>query len=235
MSSYQEEQIESYAMVLTHIATLTASERRAFDSEISDYLSFREEVDAFLLEHFGAVCTQKCYQDSVSACCSREGIITFFGDVVVNVLVSRDVEIKALMNTLKRPNSGLKCIYLGDTGCMWRAKPIVCEMFLCKQAQSKVFAKNKRAGQAWEELKQRRKAYTWPDRPVLFDNLERYFLDAGYTSPLMYLHNSPGLLNVKRQAGAKKADNPSESFKKVVILIFHLSKFMVLHSNFKWS
>ncbi|MFC1813698.1 hypothetical protein ACFL03_13520 [Thermodesulfobacteriota bacterium] len=200
MSSYQKEQIESFSMVRKHTATLTTLERKAFESEISDYLSFRDEVDAFLVEHFSAVCTQKCYQDMVSACCSREGIITFFGDIVVNVLVSQDSEIKALMNVLQQPNSGFKCIYLGNNGCVWRVKPIVCEMFLCKQARSNVFEKNSPAGQVWEELKQRQKLYTWPDRPVLFDNLERYFMDAGYTSSLMYLHNSPGLLRVKAQA-----------------------------------
>ncbi|MGD2030721.1 MAG: hypothetical protein PVG86_12380, partial [Desulfobacterales bacterium] len=52
----------------------------------------------------------------------------------------------------------------------------------------------------WNELKQRKKIYTWPDRPVLFDDLERYFMNAGYSSPLMYLHNSPGLLRIKKQA-----------------------------------
>lgn len=33
------------------------------------------------------------------------------------------------------------------------------------------------------------------------ETLKRYFMDARYTSPLMYLHNSPGLLRVKQQAG----------------------------------
>ena len=207
MSSYQKEQIESFSMVRKHIETLTTLERKAFESEISDYLSFRDEVDAFLFEHFSAVCTQECYQDSVSACCSREGIITFFGDIVVNVLVSQNNEIKSLINALQRPNSGFKCVYLGNNGCMWRVKPIVCEMFLCKQARSNVFENKPVAGQVWEELKQRRKVYTWPDRPVLFDNLERYFMDAGYTSSLMYLHNSPGLLRVKEKGTKVNKNN----------------------------
>jgi len=81
---------------------------------------------------------------------------------------------------------------------MWRVKPIVCEMFLCEQAKKEVFREKAWAEDAWEELKQRKKLYTWPDRPVLFDDLERYFMDAGYSSPLMYLHNSPGLLRVKQ-------------------------------------
>jgi len=51
-------------------------------------------------------------------------------------------------------------------------------------------------------LEAKRKRFTWPDQPVLFDDLESYFMKSGYRSPLMYLHNSPGLLRVKQKAGA---------------------------------
>ncbi|RLB85139.1 MAG: hypothetical protein DRH24_02990 [Deltaproteobacteria bacterium] len=198
MNSYQQEQAESLSMVQRCLATLSASERQALEVKITDYLLFRDEVDTFLSDHFSALCTKKCYLNKLSACCSREGIITFFGDVVVNTLVSRNEEINLLLATLRKPNTGFKCIYLGNNGCMWRVKPIVCEMFLCEQAKKEVFREKAWAEDAWEELKQRKKLYTWPDRPVLFDDLERYFMDAGYSSPLMYLHNSPGLLRVKQ-------------------------------------
>lgn len=198
MNSYQKEQAESLSMVQRCLASLSASERQALEVKITDYLLFRDEVDTFLSDHFSNLCTKKCYRNKLSACCSREGIITFFGDVVVNTLVSRNEEINLLLATLRKPNIGFKCIYLGDNGCMWRVKPIVCEMFLCEQAKKEVFREKAWAEDAWEELKQRKKLYTWPDRPVLFDDLERYFMDAGYSSPLMYLHNSPGLLRVKQ-------------------------------------
>ena len=198
MNSYQQEQAESLAMVQRCLTTLSASERQALEVKISDYLLFRNAVDTFLSDHFSNLCTKKCYQNKLSACCSREGIITFFGDMVVNTLVSCNKEINALVKVLQKPNTGLKCIYLGNNGCMWRVKPIVCEMFLCEQAKKEVFREKAWAEDAWEELKQRKKLYTWPDRPVLFDDLERYFMDAGYSSPLMYLHNSPGLLRVKQ-------------------------------------
>ena len=200
MYSYQKEQSETLSMVQRHIATLSARERQGLESEIADYLLFRDEVDAFLCEYFSNVCTQKCFQNDLSACCSREGIITFFGDVVVNVLVSPYTVIHALMTVLQKRNRGFKCIYLGNHGCMWRIKPIVCEMFLCEQAKKEVFQEKPLAGQLWDELKQRKNRYTWPDRPVLFEALERYFIDAGYSSPLMYMHNSPGLLRVRKQA-----------------------------------
>ena len=58
----------------------------------------------------------------------------------------------------------------------------------------------------WELLEQRRKQFTWPDQPVLFDELEEHFLEAGHKSPLMYLHNSPGLLLVKNRGKKSKSE-----------------------------
>ena len=200
MNSYQKEQAETLNMVCRHLKTISVQERQRLLSQISDYLLFRDAVNAFLSEHFENICTQKCYQSKISACCSRDGIITFFGDVVVNVLVSNGTEIKALARVLKNPNDGFKCIYLGGHGCMWRIKPIICEMFLCDPAEESVFKKKPMTNKLWLELKQREKHYRWPDRPVLFDDLEKYFMAAGYSSSLMYLHNSPGLLRVKELA-----------------------------------
>jgi hypothetical protein len=204
MSSYQKEQAQTFNMVYRHLKTISKQERQRLLTQVSDYLQFRDAVDAFLRENFENICTQKCYQSQISACCSREGIITFFGDVVVNVLVSNETEVKALAKILKKPNDGFKCIYLSSYGCMWRIKPIICEMFLCDPAKESVFKEKPSANQLWLELKQREKHYRWPDRPVLFDSLEKYFMAAGYSSPLMYLHNSPGLLRVK--ALAKKSE-----------------------------
>jgi hypothetical protein len=204
MNSYQTEQIEALSLVQRHLANLSAEARQVLGSQISDYLIFRDDVHAFLSEYFGGVCTQKCFQSELSACCSREGIITFFGDMVVNAFVSAEEEIDALMAALQTPNQGFKCIYLGDQGCIWRLKPIVCEMFLCRQASQEVFAQKPGAEKVWELLRRRKKRFAWPDRPVLFNDLERYFMDAGYSSSLMYLHNSPGLLRIKSQVERDK-------------------------------
>jgi hypothetical protein len=204
MNAYQKEQAETLDMVCCHFGTMSPGERLALVSQISDYLLFRDAVNAFLREHFETTCTQNCYQSKVSACCSREGIITFFGDVVINVLISGEAEIKSLVTVLQKPNTGFKCVYLGEQGCMWRIKPLVCEMFLCDQAKTEVFGLKPWADKLWQALKRREKLYRWPDRPVLFDDLERYFMSAGYSSPLMYLHNSPGLLRVKKRAEESK-------------------------------
>lgn len=200
MNSYQVEQAEAQTMVQRHLRRISGSQTKGLLAQISKYLAFREDVDRFLDEHFKHVCTQKCYQDQRSACCSRDGIITFFADVVVNALVSVNPEIDALTAAIQRPRNELKCIYLGEGGCRWRVKPIVCEMFLCRPAQEEVFGRSPEAEKIWHTLQERRKRFTWPDRPVLFDDLERFFIDAGYLSPLMYLHNSPGLLRIKRRA-----------------------------------
>jgi hypothetical protein len=200
INSYHQEQIETLNMVYCHLKTISVQEKQRLLSQISDYLVFRDAVDEFLHEHFKNICTQKCYQSKVSACCSREGIITFFGDVVVNVLVSNETEIKELARVLKKRNNGFKCIYLGGDGCLWRIKPIICEMFLCDTAKELVFKEKSSANKLWIELKQREKHFRWPDRPVLFDDLEKYFMAAGYSSTLMYLNTSPGLLRVKELA-----------------------------------
>jgi len=200
MDEYQKEQYNALSMVKEHLASLAIPKRLKLDSALADYLLFRDKVNTFLTAHFAQICTQKCYQSKLSACCSREGIITFFADVVINVLVSEKNEIEVLFTILQKPNNGFKCIYLGEQGCMWRVKPILCEMFLCDQAIKTVFDEKPQAHEKWKSLEQERKLFTWPDRPVLFDKLESIFIDAGYNSSLMYMHNSPGLLRVKKIA-----------------------------------
>jgi hypothetical protein len=203
MNDYQREQLETLIEVHRRCRNLPLPEKKKLDGMMADYLSFRAETASFLSEHFSNICTRNCYENEISACCSREGIITFFADVAVNVLNSRDKEIEAMAAALQKANTGFKCVYLGQKGCLWHVKPVVCEMFLCDPAQKEVFGKNPGAGKMWKKLKKRQEEYTWPDRPVLFDALEEYFLEAGYTSPLMYLHNSPGLLRVKQKAGRR--------------------------------
>jgi hypothetical protein len=187
-------------MVRNCFATLPDPEIHYLKQQIADYLIFRKAVEVFLDKHFSETCSQQCYRNRRSACCSREGILTFFADVVINTLISSDEDIEKLLSVLQEPNRGYKCIYLGPEGCLWQLKPIVCEMFLCDPAQEQVFEQNPEAKNRWEDFRKQEKTFRWPDRPVLFDALERYFINAGYSSSLMYLHNSPGLIRVKEQA-----------------------------------
>jgi len=211
MNNYNLEQLEVIQMVRRHLKRLSPSELTRLKTRIGNYLRFRKETEQFLRHHFSEVCTQKCYQDHYSACCSREGITTFFADVVINVLMSADEDIDRLLYVLSFPNLGMKCVYLGKRGCLWSIKPIVCELFLCKHARETVFDKDALALKEWERIVRRKKRYTWPSRPVLFDELEAYFIRAGYASSLMYFHNSPGLLRVKALA----MKNKKEAFQKL--------------------
>ena len=200
ISEYNQQQKEALLMVRQHLSGLPLSQLRRLKKRIRSYLGFREAVASFQETHFADLCSEKCFTSSTSACCGREGIITFFADVVVNVLLSTQKEIDVLLDILDTDTGGLNCVYLNNTGCLWRVKPIVCEMFLCKPAREAVFGMEPRAEEEWERLERRGKRYTWPNRPVLFDVLETYFLDRGYNSTLMYCHNSPGLLRVKALA-----------------------------------
>jgi hypothetical protein len=201
MSTYQQEQIDALTMVQRHLASLSRDAREAMQREIQPYLAFRRRVDVFLRRYFSRTCTRSCFQSHLSACCSREGIITFFADVVVNALVAADAQLSVLLEVLREPNQGFKCIYLGPEGCRWIVKPIVCELFLCDAAAEEVFRQEPSAESQWKRLQKEAQGFKWPDRPVLFDTLEKRFLDAGCRSALMYLHTSPGLLRIKRQAG----------------------------------
>jgi hypothetical protein len=204
MNDYHREQLEAILWVRDHLKRISRSDRVWLKRRIKNYLRFRKEVDQFLDRYFSNLCTEKCYQDHYSACCSREGITTFFADVFINGLVSSDEEIEKLVHVLSRSNVGMKCVYLGQQGCLWAVKPIVCAMFLCKPARKAVFAEHPRALKGWQGLKRRGKRYTWPNQPVLFDALETYCIRAGHASGLMYFHNSPGLLRVKHLAMRKK-------------------------------
>jgi hypothetical protein len=200
MNPYHQEQTEAFSMVLKHLKN-NPSQRQDLFPLVADYLAFRTDVDRFLSTRFSKICTQTCYQNRLSACCSREGIVTFFADIVVNVLASELLEIEDLIAILGEANTGFKCVYLTAKGCRWKVKPVVCEMFLCDRAKDSVFAQNLQLKSEWERIEKKRKTFTWPDQPVLFDRLEAHFINAGYQSPLMYLHNSPGLLRVKQKAG----------------------------------
>ncbi len=200
LSDYNREQLETLRMVRRHLATLAEAQQRELQEKIADYLAFRSDLDAFLQEHFSSICTVTCYTSRRSACCSREGIITFFADAVINGLQSTEADLDTLQQVLQGSQDENQCVYLSANGCRWRVRPIVCAMFLCDRAVKTVFENRRPLRNRWEELCRRRQLFTWPDRPVLFDELESFFIGLGCNSPLMYLHNSPGLLRVKQNS-----------------------------------
>jgi hypothetical protein len=199
ISEYNQQQIEAFMMVRRYLQGLSRSRIKRIKRRSLNYVRFRADVADFQTRYFSEICTHKCFTSQTSACCGREGIATFFADVVINVLLSSEVEVDAVLQALLSDRGGFKCVYLTEDGCVWRLKPIVCEMFLCRHAKENVFSTNEALRNRWEGLRRRERRYTWPSRPVLFDELEELFIRAGYDSPLMYLHRSPGLLRVKER------------------------------------
>ena len=200
MNSYQKEQLKSLRMITELFTFVFSGEIQKLKEKTEDYLKFRKKTASFLSEYFSEICTKTCYESRLSACCSKDGIITFFADMVINFLVSEPYEIENLKNVLEKPNTGFKCVYLGENGCMWKIKPVVCEFFLCDMAKKEIFDKNPRAKKMWMEFEKQKKTFTWPDKPVLFDEIEQYFIKNGVKSPIMYINHSPGLLRIKKDA-----------------------------------
>jgi hypothetical protein len=209
ISEYSRDQLDAIRMVRRQLATLSRGQMGKLRRRIRPYLQFRGEAADFQRQHFSEVCTEKCFTSQTSACCGREGIATFFADVVINVLLSADQEVDALLQTLSEDRGGFKCIYLGEEGSLWRLKPIVCEMFLCEHAKDTVLGNDDALRAQWEKLREREKRYTWPSRPVLFDELEEIFIQAGLDSALMYYHQSPGLLRVKAKHIKHRSKRPA--------------------------
>jgi hypothetical protein len=209
MSEYNQQQTDAILMVRQHLSHLPDSELRWLKQRIKSYLKFRKVVGSFQDEHFADLCSHKCFTSRTSACCGREGIITFFADVVINLILSTKKEIDTLLEVLEGDTGGFNCVYLNESGCLWRCKPIVCEMFLCDHAKNSVLNDNESLASQWARFRRRERMYTWPTRPVLFDQLEVFFLNAGYDSPLMYFLKSPGLLRLK----AKHALGRKQSLK----------------------
>ena len=203
MNDYQEEQLNGLNAVLTYLNAMSDDQRENLRATLADYLDFRRRTGRFLSQYFGHLCNMKCYRNRLSACCSKDGIITFFADIAINARISEERELSSLFRVLEAPSNGFKCVYLSESGCLWRLKPIVCEMFLCDAAMREVFLRKPACENAWHRLLEEKKSFTWPDRPVLFDTLEQAFMDLGCDSPLMYLHKSPGLLMVKKKAREK--------------------------------
>jgi hypothetical protein len=205
MREYNRDQFDTIVMVQRHLGERSRSYIGQLKRRIRPYLKFRGDVADFQKQCFSEVCSQKCFTSRTSACCGRDGIATFFADVVINVLISSEEEVNTLLQTLSNDPGGFKCVYLTERGCRWRLKPIVCEMFLCDHAKESVLEKDNALQGHWKKLRQREKRYTWPNRRVLFDELEEVYIQAGLQSPLMYFHRSPGLLRMKAQRLKKRS------------------------------
>lgn len=191
---YNREQVRSFHAIRTALADMDSTRLGALRELIEPYLAFRRDLDDFHARHIVGLCDKACFKTGVSACCGFESIFTYFADQVIAWLVSSERERNDLLRVLARPNSTMHCVYLGTRGCIWKTSPISCAMFLCEQAKRVVAANG---AENWARLQRREKDFTRPDKPILFDDIERIFMEAGVTSPHMYCHRLPGLLKLK--------------------------------------
>lgn len=198
---YNLEQFDAYMTVKAFFDKASDDEVACLRQMVSSYLDFRAEASEFLTISCAEVCGDICFKTGLSDCCMHEGIITFFADWIVNWLVSSKEETDVLLKALYEPFRDDKCVYLGPLGCLWKIKPLNCETFVCKQARADIFMKNPEAEQVYEEMLKKKKTFSFPDRPVLFDAIEKFFMDRGVDSETMYFHKGAGLLLIKQKAG----------------------------------
>ena len=201
MNDYQQEQWDALGQIVEKIGSIASIHDGEDCRAIRSYIRYRKQLDAFLTRHFGRFCTQTCFADRTSACCSKDGIITFWADAVVNVCHSTKDQIDDLFAAIQEPLWPHKCIYLGENGCRWQVRPVGCALFLCDAVQADVLEPHPELSSQWNSFTEAAKRFRWPDRPVLFDRLEQVFMSVGCRSTLMYINTSPGLLHIKRKAG----------------------------------
>jgi len=200
LSEYNRDQLASFKTIEKIFRLLPSAELDLLRVKILPYLEFRQALDQFYLKYFQAICHKSCFESSLSACCGFESIITFFSDHVINFLLSEPEAIDSIFRRLQQPNHSRNCVYLGEKGCIWQVRPVSCAMFFCEQAKSQIFREKPETEEVWADLKKQEKDFTWPIKPVLFDQIEKYFIDRGAESPHLYFHKSPGLLRVKAKA-----------------------------------
>ena len=196
-SEYNRDQLFALTLIRDFFRNQQSSRKNHISTMMQPYLVFRAQVEEFHKKQLSDICNAQCFQDMQSACCNKEGIATFFADFVINILYSGDQELDIMEEQLLRHTAGNNCVYLANNGCLWRHKPIICEMFLCDHAKKSLGEKGASLVSEWNRLRKEEKKYTWPDKPVLFDEIEAFFLAEGIESPLMYFHKSPGLIRVK--------------------------------------
>lgn len=201
VSEYNRDQRITFQAIREACAKLSPPEMEELQERMRPYLAFRHEVENYQSRYLESICRQSCYETGLSACCGFESIITFFADHVITLLVSREQEMEEIFHILDQPNRTGKCVYLGKGGCLWKVRPISCAMFFCKRLKADFIEKNPEAEPLWKELQSREKEYTWPDKPVLFDDLEKYFMRFEVKSPHMHFHQSPGLVRLKAESG----------------------------------
>ncbi|MBW1974796.1 MAG: hypothetical protein JRI45_04400 [Deltaproteobacteria bacterium] len=202
LSEYDRRHLETQKIALKCYDSITESERLFLYWLSIPYLMFRQKLDRFTKRFFALYCQEQCFVTGRSACCGFESIMVFFADEIINLLWGDRSQGVNLINRLAQGNkTSSHCVFLGNGGCLWGVRPISCAMFFCDEAKKQIFAKYPNAEIEWNELLKEEKNFTWPDKPILFDVIERFFIRKGFYSPHMHFHFSPGLRRIKEKSG----------------------------------
>ncbi len=201
LSNYNKQHLESQIKALDAFNKLSENEICRLKWLSLAYIKFRRELDSFTKGLFYNYCNHACFKNRQSKCCGFESIMTFFADEILNIIWGGPEKAETLIKVLEQPNESNHCVYLGEDGCLWYLKPLSCAMFFCEDAKKHVFARNLNAEKLWTVFTKCEKNFTWPDKPVLFDIVEKFFIiKKGVFTPHMYFHLSPGLLKVKKES-----------------------------------
>ena len=201
ISDYNRDQLVSFQAILDIMEKLSREEMEELKIMIRPYLVFRQRLDDYHARYFSGYCRKACFDTGLSACCGFESIITFFADQVITVLSSRPEDLEVLIEKLSWPNDTGKCVYTGPKGCVWKLRPVSCAMFFCHEAKVSVFKSYPEAESLWGMFLEQERDFTWPTKLVVFDQIEKFFLRYGVSSPHLYFHRSPGLLKLKAESG----------------------------------
>ncbi|MGV8074026.1 MAG: hypothetical protein AB2L11_05675 [Syntrophobacteraceae bacterium] len=199
LSDYNRDQLITIKAIQQACEKLSRVEIEELKKLLEGYLRFRNELEEYHVRYLKCICRASCFETGLSSCCSFESIITFFADHVINYLFSTSEEIAAVIEVLVNSQDSGKCVYLGGNGCVLKVRPVTCAMFLCGRAKQEISDSNPGAEACYEELLDQEKEYTWPTKPVLFNDLETYFMRLGVESPHLYFHRSPGLIRLKEE------------------------------------
>lgn len=206
LTPYTARHLETLARLEEELERLEADALSGLREMLAPYLKYRKRTADFFTENLLGDCRRICFAQKRSGCCGRDGIIVFFADFVAELLTSGPDSARRLSAALGGDRGGMNCVYLGPEGCAWSLKPIACEMFLCDEVKEILREKDADLAAAWDHLRGREREFTKPDRPVLFDDLERFFIERGVRDSLMYFHHSPGLLRLKRRHGIGRVE-----------------------------
>lgn len=201
VSEYNRDQGITFKAVNEALQRIGSTGVEKLKESVGPYLAFRRELEEFQAGFMEAFCRKSCFETGISGCCGFESIITFFADHAISFLLSEPREKELILGALEQPNRTKKCVYLARSGCIWKIRPIACAMFLCGKLKSGYIECDHKAKSVWTQFQDREKEFTWPTKPVLFDDLETYFMGLGVRSPHMHFHQSPGLIRLKARSG----------------------------------